>query len=292
MLVVTMSTFGQTNELVTLAPEGEVFEIQFPKNFSTTSISEGTEYSAKLGACGISMASEHASEHDRQAEGRGIASRHPENSKSIEIGTLSGYENHWNSYGMLRRFYFFAAADRHYTLSTYCAVSMDPAIDRIFESLKFVGELKSGKIADPWNRFGDLNIKNTNGAGLGSGPGHGSGSGTGGGLGTGQGSNKPRQTEREQPEETVNITKLRIYSMSKPAMTEEATANNVQGKVILRVVFLSNGRIGTISTIKGLPHGLTQQAIEAARKIKFEPEKRNGVPVTVTRKIEYTFTIY
>lgn len=63
-------------------------------------------------------------------------------------------------------------------------------------------------------------------------------------------------------------------------------------KVVLRVVFSANGEIGAISVISGLPEGLTEEAIAAAKKIKFEPAMKRGKAVTVTRKVEYTFTIY
>jgi TonB family protein len=66
----------------------------------------------------------------------------------------------------------------------------------------------------------------------------------------------------------------------------------VQGTVILRVTFLASGQVGSISPVKGLPNGLTEQAIAAARSIRFEPAKNNGVAQTVTKQVEYTFSIY
>lgn len=85
---------------------------------------------------------------------------------------------------------------------------------------------------------------------------------------------------------------LSIFSKPRANYTEKARANNIQGNVILRVTFLANGEIGAIFPIKELPDGLTEQAIAAARKIKFEPAKRDGKPVTVTKPVEYSFTIY
>jgi hypothetical protein len=55
---------------------------------------------------------------------------------------------------------------------------------------------------------------------------------------------------------------------------------------------LANGQIGGISPVKGLGNGLTEQAIAAARGIKFEPAKRGGQPYAVTKTVEYSFTIY
>jgi TonB family protein len=60
----------------------------------------------------------------------------------------------------------------------------------------------------------------------------------------------------------------------------------------LRVVFLSTGEIGSIAPVTALPDGLTEQAIAAARQIKFTPAMRNGTPITVTKLVEYSFSIY
>jgi len=85
---------------------------------------------------------------------------------------------------------------------------------------------------------------------------------------------------------------LKIVAKPRPGYTEAARKNGTQGTVVLRVTFLANGSIGPISTVRGLPNGLTEQAIAAARNIRFEPPKRNGIPSAVTRTIEYSFTMY
>lgn len=65
-----------------------------------------------------------------------------------------------------------------------------------------------------------------------------------------------------------------------------------EGVVILRVTFLASGEVGEVEIVSGLNAELDQQAIEAARKIKFEPARKNGTPVSVTKKVEYTFFTY
>lgn len=62
--------------------------------------------------------------------------------------------------------------------------------------------------------------------------------------------------------------------------------------MILRVTFNANGSIGSISPVKGLPNGLTEQAIASARSMRFEPAMVNGVAQTVVRQVEYSFSIY
>ena len=85
---------------------------------------------------------------------------------------------------------------------------------------------------------------------------------------------------------------VQVLSKPRAIYTDAARLNFTEGKVVLRVTFSANGQIGAISVITGLSDGLTEQAIAAARGIKFEPARRDGVPYSVTKPVEYTFTIY
>src|SRR5688572_15626485 len=59
-----------------------------------------------------------------------------------------------------------------------------------------------------------------------------------------------------------------ILSKPNPSYTEEARRNLVKGTVVLRAVLAANGKVVAIFPIKGLPNGLTAQAIRAARQIR------------------------
>ena len=85
---------------------------------------------------------------------------------------------------------------------------------------------------------------------------------------------------------------FQIFSKPLPIYTDAARQNNVQGTVTLKITFLKNGQIGDILPITNLPDGLTEQAIAAAKQIKFKPMIRNGNPITITKTIQYNFTIY
>lgn len=87
-------------------------------------------------------------------------------------------------------------------------------------------------------------------------------------------------------------TPLRVTFQPKAVYTDAARANNVQGAVRLKITLRADGTVGPITTVTGLPDGLTEQAIAAARKIKFEPKRINGQPVSFVVTREYTFTIY
>ncbi|MDQ3131512.1 MAG: energy transducer TonB [Acidobacteriota bacterium] len=74
--------------------------------------------------------------------------------------------------------------------------------------------------------------------------------------------------------------------------TDMARQSQTQGSVMLRVTFLASGGIGSVSVVKGLPYGLIEQAIAAANKIVFIPQKVKGINITVTKQVQYNFTIY
>jgi len=82
-----------------------------------------------------------------------------------------------------------------------------------------------------------------------------------------------------------------ILYREKAQYTQEAKDNKVEGTVALSVVFGADGQIGEVKVIKGLPHGLTQKALEAASKIRFEPAMKDGQPVSVRGMLEYSFRL-
>lgn len=85
---------------------------------------------------------------------------------------------------------------------------------------------------------------------------------------------------------------LKILSKPQAGFTDQARANGVEGTVRLRVVLLASGKVGTITVINGLPGGLNEQAVAAARRLKFMPAKVSGAPVSKTVTIDYRFEIY
>ncbi len=168
-------------------------------------------------------------------------------------------------------------------------------------------EKKYGQWGDPNSRFGDLSSGPGSGGGMGTGigtgagsgrgtgmgSGNGSGSGSGDGDGNGDGSGSGSSRAGNPPPPPVGVTSpLRIISNPRATYTEAARTNNVQGSVLVKVTLLASGQVGGVTVVRGLPHGLSEKAIAAAKMIRFEPKKVNGVPVTSTKTMEYTFSIY
>jgi TonB family protein len=82
-----------------------------------------------------------------------------------------------------------------------------------------------------------------------------------------------------------------IKSKPAPDYTDSARKFVVDGMVKLRLVLSSHGQVTNIYVIKAMPHGLTERAIEAARRIKFDPATKNGQPVSQWITIEYNFIV-
>ena len=108
---------------------------------------------------------------------------------------------------------------------------------------------------------------------------------------------EPNETDKKMVSEPIDMDVLysRQFLMLKkdrPSYTDSARQNNVQGTVELRIQFRADGTIGAIGVVHGLPSGLTQEAVRAAKKIRFLSAEIDGKPVDVVRSVEYTFTIY
>jgi TonB family protein len=82
-----------------------------------------------------------------------------------------------------------------------------------------------------------------------------------------------------------------LLSKPEPEYSEQARENKTEGSVILYVVLRADGEVGDVAVLKGLPDGLNDKAIEAARGIKFEPAQKDGRPVSQSLRVEYIFSL-
>ena len=98
-----------------------------------------------------------------------------------------------------------------------------------------------------------------------------------------------------EPEEKVETRKpdtpAQILSKPQPSYTREARRNGVQGQVVLKVLLSSEGEISRIRIHRGLPAGLTENAIHAACKIKFKPAMNAGQTVSRWVTVQYVFRL-
>jgi TonB family protein len=83
-----------------------------------------------------------------------------------------------------------------------------------------------------------------------------------------------------------------VVTKPEPTYTDAARENEVTGTVVLRGIFASSGAVTNIRVMAGLPDGLTENAIAAARQIKFIPAIKDGHFVSMYIQLEYNFNLY
>lgn len=87
-------------------------------------------------------------------------------------------------------------------------------------------------------------------------------------------------------------SRARVISKPEPSYTESARKFSITGTVVVRAIFSRNGEVTNLRIIRKLPHGLTQQAANAARAIRFTPAVKDGQSVSMWIQLEYNFNLY
>jgi TonB family protein len=85
----------------------------------------------------------------------------------------------------------------------------------------------------------------------------------------------------------IDIDPPKALYRVEPAYTEAARKIRFEGVVVLSLLIGSDGRVADVTVLRGLPFGLTENAVSAARQWRFEACTFNGNPVSV----RYTLTI-
>lgn len=96
--------------------------------------------------------------------------------------------------------------------------------------------------------------------------------------------------ERISDRDKFYSRRLVVLEKPRPAYADEARRNLVSGTVVLKVLFNGSGGIVRIAVVKGLPDGLTDSAIRAAKQIKVLPAQVLGQPVDAEATVEYSFS--
>ena len=192
-------------------------------------------------------------------------------------------------------------------------------------------KVQTGGFGDPngvpasENRGRAVNIAQLGSFDLPSGPGYGNGTGGakgikgvvssagfGNGVATGDGSGKisaSRGTVRQggfgdadavvaQPVRTrsaeaapAKLTPVEIISKPTPLYTDEARKMRIEGEVLLEVVFEASGKLHVVRVLRGLGHGLDENAVRAAEQIRFKPALREGQPADSTATLHIIFQL-
>lgn len=108
------------------------------------------------------------------------------------------------------------------------------------------------------------------------------------------GNDVPNEDRLQQDETVISMSpsiRPKILYRERAQYTNNAREQNVEGNVVLSVVFEADGNVRDIQVVRGLTGGLTESAIEAAKVIRFEPAIKDGQPVDVRGNIEFSFRL-
>ena len=148
---------------------------------------------------------------------------------------------------------------------------------------------QTGPLGDPLSSvLGPPSSGTGSGGGIGSGSGGGVGSGRGPGVGPGWGGGIGGGAYRVGG----GVTAPRIIYAPDPEFSEEARKAKFQGTVVLWVIVGTDGRTHDTRVYRSLGMGLDERAIEAIRQWRFEPGRKDGIPVAVQVNVEINFRLY
>jgi len=150
-------------------------------------------------------------------------------------------------------------------------------------STGFGSSTRPGSGANPPGKVASASIPNATGTGN-----------TGSNYGKVASASMPATTQvAAAPKQTAEPAATSLEVLSKPPVqyTAEARQLKVEGDVVLRVTFLASGQVAVQSVVRGLGHGLDEEARRVAQQIRFRPATRDGHPVDITTTITITFQL-
>ncbi len=148
-------------------------------------------------------------------------------------------------------------------------------------------QLPTSIFGDPNGVVGPPSAGPGSGGGIGTGRGTGVGSGTGAGLGPGQGGGVGGGVYSvgggvSEPTLTYQIL---------PEYSDDGRKGRIQGTVELLIVVKADGTVDFQNVRKSLGYGLDQKAIEAVKRWKFSPGKKDGQPVATLVSVSVNFSL-
>ncbi len=101
---------------------------------------------------------------------------------------------------------------------------------------------------------------------------------------------KRNRLEREATTESA-FKGVEILSKPRPLYTEEARRLGIEGEVHLRILFGADGRLKVLTVVRGLGHGLDENAALAAAQIQFLPARKEGQAVEQAAVVRVQFQL-
>ena len=99
-----------------------------------------------------------------------------------------------------------------------------------------------------------------------------------------------RRGPKKKADDAPAVEPVVILAKPRPVYSAEALKLNLEGEVLLEVVFpASGGEVQVNRVVKGLGHGLDEAAMRAAEQIKYKPALSNGHPVDFPAVVHIVF---
>jgi len=98
------------------------------------------------------------------------------------------------------------------------------------------------------------------------------------------------EAPKKKADDGPSVEPVVILAKPKPVYSAEALKMNIEGEVLLDVIFpASGGEVHVNRVVKGLGHGLDEAAVRAAEQIKYKPALSNGHPVDFPAVVHIVF---
>jgi TonB family protein len=101
----------------------------------------------------------------------------------------------------------------------------------------------------------------------------------------------PPTVHSQAVEAPAKVLPAEILSKPTPVYTQEARNLRIEGEVLLEVVLEASGKLRVVRVVRGLGHGLDDNAVKAAEQIHFKPAVKDGQPTDSTVVVHIIFQI-
>jgi TonB family protein len=92
--------------------------------------------------------------------------------------------------------------------------------------------------------------------------------------------------------QNTSVTLPQLVHFTRPEYTDEARRLEIEGAVTIQAEFDIEGRFKVLRIVKGLGHGLDENALAALKDWRFTPAYRSGQRVSVVTLIDVKFILF
>lgn len=82
-----------------------------------------------------------------------------------------------------------------------------------------------------------------------------------------------------------------VIKKALPSYSDRALRFRIQGDVVLRLLITEEGIVEHVTVLKELKYGLTEEAVRAVKRWRFEPATSGGIPVSADIDVTVNFSL-